>query len=175
MERYSEKYMETHCIDVFFKCGKYPVHVLTSGSILPEGLNDILRNRTLQEMAELNGSRGNGQDGSNVSLNMQYIQTLVDRHNGLVRELAQENQNTGFDELSVSSSVDQIVEHFSFYARQGFYSYDCETVNEDGTAVYILMAWPDMLRQVDFDLPEFIPNDLKCNMNGDIPHEQIWM
>lgn len=175
MERYSEKYMETHCIDVFFKCGKYPVHVLTSGSILPEGLNDILRNRTLQGMAELNGNRGSGQEESNVSLNTQYIQTMIDRHDSLVRELARENQNIRFDELPVSPSVDQIVGYFSFYARQGFYSYDCEAVNEDGTASYRLMAWPDNALHVDLELPNFVPNGFEGNMNGDIPPEQIWM
>ena len=175
MERYSEKYMETHSIDVFFKCGKCPIHVLTSGSIIPEGLNDILRNRTLQEMAELNGNRRNGQEGPNVSLNTQYIQTLINRHDSLVRELAQENQNIRFDELPLSPNVDQIVEHFSFYARQGFYSYDCEAVNEDGTAVYTLMVWPNNAFHMDLELPNFVPNGFEGNMNGDIPPEQIWM
>lgn len=167
--------METHCIDVFFKCGRYPIHVLTSGSILPDGLNDILRNRTLQEIVESNGNRGNGQDAVNVSLNAQYIQTLIDRHNSLVLDLAQKNQNAGLDELSISPRIDQIVEHFSFYARQGFYSYDCEYVNEDGTAVYRLMAWPDNMLYVDFKLPEFVPNEIKDSMNGNIPPEQIRM
>lgn len=168
--------METHCIDVFFKCGKYPIHVLTSGSILPEGLNNILRNRTLQEIVDSNGDRVGGEaNAPKVSVNTQYARTLIDKHNRLIQELTHKNGNFVFDELPFSPNVDHIMEHFSFYARQGFYSYDCETVNEDGTAVYRLMAWPDNLQHVDFELPCFVPDGFEDNVRENMSPEELRM
>lgn len=168
MDKYSKKYLENHCIDVFFTCGDFPIHVLTAGSIIPDELNDILRNRTLQEEVERD-------EGANapvqVSTNDAYIQSVIEKHNTVVEGFRQIGQFKGGNAVFHTPSPEQIASRFRFYASRGFYSYDCSEVNEDGTAVYKLVAYPDRLQQVKFNLPDFQPSVMIKANNQAIPEE----
>lgn len=166
MDKYSKKYMENHCIDVFFNCEGYPIHVLTAGSIIPDGLNDILRNRTLQEEVERNES-----NPVPVSTNDAYIQSVIKQHNKAVEGLRQMEQFKGGNDILKTPSPEQIASRFRCYARRGFYSYDCSEVNEDGTAVYKIVAYPDRLQQVKFNLPDFQPSVMIKANNQAFPEE----
>ncbi len=150
--------MENHCIDVFFSYGQYPVHVLTAGSIIPDELNDILRNRTLQEETERNNDRANQVA---LSTNSNYIQSLLERHRTVVEESGHQGTSNDNDELCPIPTAEQISSHFRFYAGQGFYSYDCAEVKADGTAVYRLMAWPNQKHQLHLSLPQFKPEGFR--------------
>lgn len=163
MDKYSIKYMETHCIDVFFTDGKNPIHIMTAGSIIPDELNDILRNRTLQEEIERNEG---GAVGAALSINNNYISELVQRHNSVVNEYIQRVQGNNASYPAPDDS--QISSHFRYYASQGFYSYDCTEVREDGTAVYRLMAWPEQAQQMKYNLPKFQPQS-SANNNTSFP------
>lgn len=166
MDKYSKKYMENHCIDVFFNCEGYPIHVLTAGSIIPDGLNDILRNRTLQEEVERNESTP-----VPVLTNDAYIQSVIEKHNKVVEGLRQKEQLKGGNVVLQTPSSEQIASRFHLYASEGFYSYDCSEVKEDGTAVYKLIAYPDRLRQVNFNLPDFQPSVIVKANNQAYPEE----
>lgn len=134
------RYMQNHCIDVFFAFNQYPIHVITAGSLIPDELNDILRNRTLQEEIERNER---GETPCRISSNMQYIQSLIERDKSFV-----DNHEP---------TPEQIIKRFKFYAEQGFFSYDCSEVREDGTAIYRLIVRPEQVRQVNYQLPQFAP------------------
>ena len=162
MDKYSIKYMENHCIDVFFACGQFPIHVLTSGSILPDALNDIVRNRTLQEEVERNE---NGGTSSEVTTNTAYIQALIDRHRSVIEKYREKAQFAGPNAEFPNPNPEQISSHFQYYASLGFYSYDCSEIKGDGTAVYRLMAWPNKTREVPFELPQFSPANFKTTQN----------
>ena len=151
MEKYSKKYMENHCIDLFFICGIYPIHVLTAGSIIPDGLNDIFRNRTLQENVE--------KDNANmpVLIDDAYINSVIEKHYNVVEGFLHAEQLKGDDAVFQAPSLKQIASRFLFYARKGFYSYDCSELKEDGTAEYKLVAWPEKGSIPKFNLPEFHP------------------
>ena len=164
MEKYSIKYMETHCIDVFFACGQYPIHILTAGSIIPDALNDILRNRTLQEEVERNvGASG----PASPSTNSAYIQSLINKHLSVLEECRGIKQFQGINKIDLEPDANQIPAHFLAYAKLGFYSYDCSEVKDDGTAVYRLMAWPDKTFQLNYDLPQFAPKGF--SVSGNVP------
>lgn len=169
MDKYSKKYMENHCIDVFFTYGNYPIHVLTAGSIIPDGLNDILRNRTLQEEVERNES-----NPVPVLTNDAYIQSVIEKHNKVVEGLRQKEQLKGGNVVLQTPSPEQIALRFRYYAGKGFCSYDCSEVKEDGTAVYKLVAYPDRLQQVKFNLPDFQPS-VMIKANNQAFSEEITM
>ena len=155
MDKYSKKYMEEHCIDVFFKCGKFPIHVLTAGSLLPDALNDIVRNRTLQQITEAFSSNGPG--APTISVNKQYVQLLLGKWDSYI-EYGNQKNHPGHSDFLQRPDEEKITSRFRFYAGQGFYSYDCSEVYTDGTAEYRLMAWPDTLSsKTTLDLPEFSP------------------
>lgn len=168
MDKYSKKYMENHCIDVFFNYGVYPIHILTAGSIIPNELNDILRNRTLQEEVERNES-----NPAPVLTNDAYIQSVIEKHNKVVEGLRQKEQLKGGNVVLQTPSPEQIASRFHLYASKGFYSYDCSEVKEDGTAVYKLIAYPDRLRQVNFNLPDFQPSVIIKETDQDFPKEIV--
>lgn len=168
MDKYSKKYMENHCIDVFFNYGVYPIHILTAGSIIPDGLNDILRNRTLQEEVERNES-----NPVPVSTNDAYIQSVIEKHNKVVEDLRQTKQFKRDNAVSQTPSPEQIASRFRFYAGKGFYSYDCSEVKKDGTAVYKLVACPDRLQQVKFNLPDFQPSVIIKSADQSYPKEIV--
>lgn len=158
--------METHCIDVFFACGQYPIHILTAGSKIPDALNDILRNRTLQEEIERNEG---GAAPVATSTNTSYIRSLRNKHYTVIEEYQKISQFQGYNEFDLQLEDNQISAHFLVYARQGFYSYDCSEIKEDGTAVYKLMAWPEQVQQLNYDLPQFAPKGFKVDNNGILP------
>jgi len=170
MEKYSILYMETHCIDVFFAFGEYPIHLLTAGSMIPDALNDILRNRTLQEEIERNES---GSTSLEISTNDAYIGDLITRHYSTIEEYRRLAQFQGNDpnlNLYFPEPVrDQITAHFRYYANQGFYSYDCSEVKENGTAVYRMIAWPKKMRPVPYDLPQYTPVNFNASSNDTYP------
>jgi len=147
--------METHCIDVFFSDGQFPIHILTAGSILPDELNDILRNRTLQEETErYEGSVAN----LSCSTNSAFVKTLLDRHGSIIDAFRKTHQAQGIiEEYYPQPTAEQISSRFLHYAKLGFYSYDCYEVNEDGTAIYRLMAWPNQIQQLSYQLPHYTP------------------
>lgn len=155
--------METHCIDVFFTDGKKPIHIMTAGNTIPDDLNDILRNRTLQEEIERNEG---GAVNSAFSINDNYIQELVQRHNSVVDEYRQRVQ--GSNVSCPAPDARQISSHFSYYASQGFYSYDYSELRDDGKAVYRLMAWPEQAQQMKHNLPKFQPQS-SANNNTSFP------
>ena len=164
MEKYSVLYMETHCIDVFFAYGEYPVHLLTAGSIIPDALNDILRNRSLQEETSRNET---GTTSLEISTNDAYVQELIERHRSAIgedRRLAQfQGNNPNLNIYFPEPTPEQITAHFRFYAGQGFYSYDCSELKKNGTAVYRLVAWPKKMHHVVYDLPQFSLDQFKPN------------
>ncbi len=154
--------MENHCIDVFFTFQQYPIHVLTAGSIIPDELNNILLNRTLQEEIERTDV---GANPSVISTNGNYIQSLIDKHKALVEEASKNAQINSNEVFCPVPDAGQVSSHFRFYAKQGFYSYDCYEVKEDGTAIYRLMAWPNQTRKAQFELPQFEPKGLRAGNN----------
>ena len=152
--------METHCIDVFFAFRQYPIHIVTAGSIIPDELNDIMRNRTLQEETERNKDSA---VSISLSTNKSYIISLLDRHRSIIEECRRITQFQESNESYPQPEANQIPDHFLFYAKRGFYSYDCCKVKEDGTAIYRLMAWPEKTQKMNYDLPQFTPKGLKEN------------
>ena len=149
--------MENHCIDVFFACGDYPIHVLTAGSIIPDELNDIFQNRTLQEKTEHNEG---GKTDVDFTANSEYIQSLIRKNQVFIEN----SHQTQWGVIDVPSE-EQVLSHFRFYASQGFYSCDCSEVKEDGTAVYRLMAWPNQLQPLNYQLPQFTPREFSKGNN----------
>ena len=137
---------------------------MTAGSIIPEALNDILRNRTLQEEIARNvGSAGPASPSTNTA----YVQSLIDRHLSVLDEYLEIRQFQGVNRIDIQPDAAQIPAHFLAYAKQGFYSYDCSEVKDDGTAVYRLMAWPDKTFQLNYDLPQFAPKGF--SVSGNVP------
>lgn len=76
MDHYTKKYLESHCVDLYFRCGDMPIHILTYSNDIPEELKDVVRNRKLQQtVARMHGYRieeclNNG----HIKLNDSYIQ-----------------------------------------------------------------------------------------------------
>ena len=175
MDKYSDLYMQTHCIDVFFRHKGIPVHVLTRGCRIPETLNDLKRNRTLQERTELSvrenlsfrnvldlDVKNNFGIADRIIVNEDYWAQLVENSKAVLREHYHKEYEEEVQDLL--PSLNEFANHFAIYASLGFYSYICDDVHEDGTATYVLIAHPRAIAPTEMDLPEFdidnIPSDI---------------
>jgi len=156
MTRYSNKYLLSHCVDLYFKCNNRYVHILTDGSLIPEILNDRGRNRVLQsEIALLEPTEI---DINAIEVNPVYL------HN--VCHLSQDMANN-------KQSVYDALQMFAPAAQLGFYSYYCVATDNENRGDYIWVARPKEGKVneaiLKFEFPEFEAlaeqEDSKGNLN----------
>lgn len=147
MAEYDKDYMQEHCIDVYFRYGERPFHVLTYGTIIPALLNDVDRNRSLQHQTAVDWEAL--AIPSVVNINYEYVSAVRRESIQAAGDMARYEQ--------LIPDEDTIVQMFKPNAELGFYSYDCVEELEDGKGRYRLVAYPGMEINVhDFDtLPEF--------------------
>ena len=166
MKKYIDLYMEEHCIDVFFSFVGFPIHILTSGNILPPSLNDLNSNRTLQETTEhvilqyayTDWKSVYHSDFQNsVIINYDYCNQVQNQVGDVLRTY--HSLNLSDNDLShLIPSMDDFIEHFVLYALLGFHSYNCSEIHENGTATYRKVATPIKNKSnsyFGFVLPEY--------------------
>lgn len=136
MAQYTPGYLQSHCIDVVFQYQGRAIHVLTDGCGIPEELNDIERNRTLQR---LNAIRSNQIEGrwNEVSINPQYLDLL--RRDAIAGEY-------GLPEES------DLLAMFAPMASLGYYTYDC-IASDEHSALFMLVAKPLDGSRIEQNLP----------------------
>lgn len=152
MAEYDRAYMQEHCIDVFFRHGDRPFHVLTYGTIIPETLNNVERNRSLQHYVsiDLEETRNIG----DIHIEQDYVTEVRNASIQASGELARNEQLVPDEET--------IVQMFKPNAELGFYSYDCIEELEEGRGLYRLVAYPSEIitPQMYGALPEFVGIDI---------------
>lgn len=121
-------YMQEHCIDIYFRSGGIPFHVLTYGTTIPAALNDVDRNRRIQHQVALD------MDWMRRPVEVHFEQDYVTAIQDASRELAREAQFIPDEET--------VLQMFKPVAMLGFYSYDCIEELEDGRGLYRLVAYP---------------------------------
>jgi len=147
MAEYEKEYMQEHCIDVYFRYGERPFHVLTYGTIIPAALNDVDRNRALQHQAVVD---------------WEFLETLIAVHinqeyvSAVRSESIQASGDMAIYEQLIPNE-DTILQMFRPNAELGFYSYDCVEELENGRGLYSLVAFPGTgMNNHGFEtLPEF--------------------
>lgn len=182
MVKYTDSYMREHCIDVFFSVSGVHIHVLTGGSLLPPALNDIQRNRTLQETIERKlvqyretapeiapettpETADNLIARNSVIINYDYWHQVQNQ----VRETLRTYRFLDFSDNDLSQIIPSFEDfngHFARYALLGFHSYNCYEVHEDGTATYRKVAGPiknGIHILSDLDLPEHSIEGMSAN------------
>ena len=128
MAEYDMEYMQEHCIDVYFRHGGRPFHVLTYGTTIPAALNDVDKNRRIQHQVAVDMEVIMNPIAVHVEQN--YITAVLDA----TRELNRVEQFV--------SDEDTILQMFKPVAELGFYSYDCIEELENGRGLYRLVAYP---------------------------------
>lgn len=128
MAKYDMEYMQEHCIDIYFRYGKRPFHVLTYGTTIPAPLNDVGRNRRIQHQVavDVNG----GMNSVEAHIERDYVSAVRESYG----ELASNSQ--------LIPDEDTILQMFKPAAELGFYSYDCIEELEGGRGLYKLVAYP---------------------------------
>lgn len=179
MDRYTDLYMDTHCIDVFFTVDGLPIHVLTNGSKIPDVLNDIERNRSLQEKTEqLINARWQinrfdifdlaekMSESNDVTVNLEYCMRIQEQVSDSVKKrFSNQSEVSESDLYECIPFAEDIFGHYYLYASIGFYSYICDETHEDGTSTYILLASPHGGTRPAIELPNY-HIEIK---QGDIP------
>lgn len=157
MDRYTKKYLESHCVDVFFRCGDKPIHILTFGNDIPEELNNIVTNRKLQQtVVRMHQYRvGDYLDNGSVIINDSYLQTINAQFT--VYNQSHPEMESQMPELS------DIVRMFAPNAGIGFYSYDFSKLEND-KAEYVLVASPSQNTRIDQELMDRLPNLDGCDI-----------
>lgn len=147
MAEYDLGYMQDHCIDVYFRYGNMPFHVLTYGTTIPVELNDVDRNRRLQHLVAV--AIEDFEKELDVHINYDYVTAIRDASIQATGELAR-NEELIPDERT-------ILQMFKPVAQLGFYSYDCVEELEDGKGEYRLVAYPVQGFQTNEyeELPQF--------------------
>lgn len=140
MSRYRPSYVQSHCIDVFFRYGRTPIHVLTDGNVFPVDLDDLERNRGIQREIALRESVGDVLD-NNIYLNPDYSQPFEEKYHVPQQEW---------------SGLETHLELFITMAKLGFHSYDCVEMDGNGRGKYVLVARPKIrAANMYFNIPEF--------------------
>ena len=154
MSRYTDSYMRNHCIDVFFRYGQYPIHVLTYGSMIPESLNDKENNREIQHMVAVR-QQDNEIQGQ-VVVNQSYLTRV------------------SYIGAAFEQTIDPIITTVWFmpFAKMGFYSYDCIYTN-DRMALFQLVARP-LQQQNNLELTAFDDIIVTNYLEGEVPESFIW-
>ena len=155
-DHYSDKYMKSHCIDVFFRYQDLPIHVLTYGSILPPTLNDLERNRKEQQRQAR-------------QIEEQVGQVNIQPEEAFISYMRQDAENVGYE-----FNRSEVVEWFISYARAGFYTYDCISC-DDSQATFKLVAIPsentnaldELSAYEDIEVLHFVDG-------GSIPETFVW-
>lgn len=124
--------MLDHCIDVYFRYRGMPFHVLTYGTIIPQALNDVEVNRTLQHQAAVSMAEWQGDGVANIEEG--YVLSVRE---GVIQAIG-ENDNP--ERWMPTRS--RILQMFEPMAKLGFYSYDCVQELEQGRGLYQLVAYP---------------------------------
>ena len=155
MAQYSFNYMRSHCVDVFFQYHGIPIHALTYGSLLPELLNEMERNRNLQHQV---AQRQLGEEYIvEVELNQAYLQLL----------------RTETERYGEIFNFDVATQWFKNVARLGFYSYDC-ILNRNDFSVFKLVARPRNNVEIRYDLPAFDELSVLNYYDENVPELFIW-
>lgn len=136
MAQYTPGYMQSHCIDVFFQYGGRAIHVLTDGCGIPEELNDIERNRTLQQQTTISGSQIEAR-WNEVTINPPYL------------DLLRRDAVAGEYDLPEDS---ELLAMFAPMASLGYYTYDCISYDEH-SALFVLVAKPLDGSRIEQNLP----------------------
>lgn len=149
---YDLEYMQEHCIDVFFKYGNKPFHVLTYGTVIPLALNNVETNRSLQHQIAVDVS--GLQIPREVHIEQEYVTTI--RRDSIQAS----GEYAGDEELPPNENV--VVQMFKPMAELGFYSYDCIEELDDRMGLYRLVAYPEgVIMAPEYkDLPEFAGIDV---------------
>lgn len=158
MARYSKNYMLSHCIDVFFLFNSRPFHFLTDGCIIPEPLNNIVQNRTIQKQTAIASQEITSRDY--ITINQRYL-----------RAIRAEALNYNDD----SPNDDELISMFLPMASIGFYSYDC-IESDEHSATFMLVASPNegVVVSDDFLLPKYEEIEVIENGANDVPEKIIW-
>lgn len=157
MAQYSSGYLQSHCVDVFFRLRGKAVHVLTDGCGIPEALNDLEKNRKLQQQCAIGGTQVEGRI-SEVTINHSYLE--------LLRRDAREN------EYELPAEHD-LLAMFAAMAALGFYTYDC-IVSDEHSAEFRLVAKPLNGNRVEMDLPNYDRVDRIEEIEDGIIESFIW-
>ena len=81
MAKYSEKYMQAHCIDMFFRCNGKSIHVLTDGCGMPVQLNVMERNRAIQQRMAIS-VREHNNNQEYITINQSYLNLIREEARG---------------------------------------------------------------------------------------------
>lgn len=124
--------MRDHCIDLYFRYKGKSFHVLTYGTMIPQALNDVEANRTLQHQMAVRIDEWQGDGEANIEQG--YVK--------YVREgaLSAIGNNDNPERWVPNNS--RILQMFEPMAKLGFYSYDCIQELENGKGLYRLVAYP---------------------------------
>ena len=126
MSKYRTSYIQSHCIELFFRYRGTAIHVMTDGNTFPDDLNNLEVNRDLQrQLAMRMDSRMFITD--NITINPSYEGWLI--------EHLQKEQDDGLD-------IYTCLDMFISMAKQGFHSYDCVGMDANGKWQYVLVAYP---------------------------------
>lgn len=131
MAEYGRKYMQEHCIDVYFRYGSRPFHVLTYGTIIPAILNDVGRNRSLQHQVAVDVEKPG------------FLRQVIIEHDYVndVRDASKQASGDKAKNEQLIPDEETILQMFKPNAELGFYSYDCIEELPDGRGLYRLVAY----------------------------------
>lgn len=159
-ERYSESYMRNHCIDVFFRYKDIPIHVLTCGNLLPYPLNDLARNRKIQQQQAIRLEQIEERGGFRNEIRAQESYINYIRHQ-------EQNAHHEYNQEDFTS-------WFLPYAELGYYTYDCIEFN-DVESLFRLVAIPKEMVDDYRELPVYDNlNVLNYLDDGKTPESFLW-
>ncbi|WP_278985249.1 hypothetical protein [Segatella bryantii] len=127
MDNYTESYLRSHCVDLFFRVGKRAIHVQTDGCLIPHSLSDVLGNRRMQHDLALSYNIDFNNDDYQISYG--YISMIQER----VAAMGAEYQE-------YIPTVEQLVDSHRIYSCLGFYSYACVWDDENETRCKLVLV-----------------------------------
>ena len=157
MAQYSPGYLQSHCIDVFFQYKGTAIHVLTDGCGIPDDLNDIERNRTLQRQVAISSNQIEVRRNE-VTINPRY------------RDLLRRDAVSGEYDLPEDP---ELLAMFAPMASLGYYTYDCVSFDEH-SALFMLVAKPLDGSRVEQNLPDCEDNITIGETENGIIHTFSW-
>ena len=171
MEKYSNKYLRTHCVDFYFSFRNKPFHIVTDGCLVPDFLSSIETNRKLQHFfADYYPSDGIDALEGDCIVNENYLRSIFEMAQERLEQLNKDTQLNDSDvEIFLPSRQDLLASHL-YMSALGFYSYSCVWDNVDETDChFVLVSEPKSTKEFDNiqDLPQCSEDEIAMD---DIKH-----
>ncbi len=164
MEKYSKKYLRTHCVDFYFSFQNKPFHIVTDGCLVPDVLSNIVKNRKLQQLyaGYYSADVIDDLEGECI-VNENYLHSIIEMTQYRLGQLFKDTQLNDSDIEEFLPSRQDILESHLYMSALGFYSYSC-VWDKDGCH-FILVSAPKNPNKFDNiqSLPQCTENEISMD------------